>query len=162
MITVLLITACIIFFLLGRGYQFNVDNKKIHLENALIYQKKLFEMCREENRKNGRDVNAFFVNNGIKRIVIYGMGYYYNLFKEDIREDEFEAVYLADKNYAQLAKELGRHVYSPQEMKELDFDAVIVTPLPYFQEIARELRKQGLEKKIISYGDLVFNARKEF
>lgn len=125
------------------------------------YQKRLFDSCMRENREHGVKLDGYFLRNGYKRIVVYGMGVYQQEFLNDISPDNFDAVFLADKSARTLNKE-NEKVYGLEEVARQDFyDAIVVTSYNHAKEIEKELREAGVKKEIISYRTLVMNATKE-
>ncbi len=151
----------ILFFLLGRAYEFSSNNKRIYPKTWLDYQTKLLYAASNANQEEGRTLQPFFVNNDYKRIVIYAMGIYYDPFIQNINKEYFDEIYLADANNIQCSKKLGEKVYSKEELSKLSFDVIVVTSVAHFGEIAKELKELGITKEIVSYSDLVFNVSKE-
>ena len=66
-------------------------------ENKSMYQNNLLKEWEKENLMAGRKLDSYFINNGYKKIVIYGvMGQYYEKFRYSIREERFDKIYLMD------------------------------------------------------------------
>lgn len=125
------------------------------------YQKRLFDSCMKENQEQGVKLDGYFLRNGYKRIVVYGMGAYQEAFLDDISRDNFDAVVLADKGAKTLYKK-NEKIYSLEEVARQDFyDVIVVTSYNHAKEIEKELRDLGVQKEIISYRTLVMNATKE-
>lgn len=151
----------ILFFFLGRTYEYLANNKRVLATSWLQYQTHHLYEAMKGNQEKGITLDGFFVNNSYKRIVIYAMGIYYNPLIENINKEYFDKIYLADANNIQLSKKLGQKVYAKEELPELSFDVIVITSVAHFQEIAEELKELGVTKEIVSYSDLVFNASKE-
>lgn len=152
----------VIAFFAGRVYQFYSALRKRYFGDWLRYQKNLLSDCKKTNREEGRTLDAFFTNRGYKNIVILGIGaQYYFDFTRDINLDIFETVYLADGNRDTVQKNFEEKVYSKEELRDLEFDVIVVTSLSHFVEIDRELKKLGITKEIVAYSDLLYNAAKE-
>lgn len=151
-----------IAFFAGRVYQFFSNLRKRYFSDWLQYQKTLLADCLRTSRLEGRTLDAFFINRGYKNIVILGVGaQYYFDFTQDINLDIFENVYLADGNRDAVQKNFEKKVYSKEELTDLEFDVIIVTSLSHFVEIDRELKALGIDKEIVAYSDLLYNAAKE-
>ena len=152
----------IIFFFLGRAYEFSANNKRQYPVHWLEYQTKCLQDAMNANKEKGRTLQPFFTNNEHKRIVVYGIGgIYFDFFSSDIDKQYFDEIYLADSNNAEYSKKLGKKIYAKEELLELLFDVIVVTSVSHFQEINNELKELGISKEIVSYSDLVFNASKE-
>ena len=52
-------------------------------------------------------------------------------------------------------------MYTIDELVKEPIDAVLVTSVIYYDEIQREFITKGMKCPIISYQDLVYNAKKE-
>lgn len=116
----------------------------------------------ERNRNERRNMFLFFLNNNYYNIAIYGVsGIYYDSFIQDTMMRGFRNVYLADKCAAELSKQKGEKVYTKEELKTLDLDAIVITSDTHFKEIKEELDALQLNASIFSYRDLVYNLRKE-
>lgn len=151
-----------IAFFVGRVYQFCSGLRKRYFQDWLQYQKTLLSDCLRTNRLEGRTLDAFFINRGYKNIVILGVGaQYYFDFIHDTNLDIFEKIYLADGNRDGVEKNFEEKVYSKEEVIDLEFDVIVVTSLSHFAEIDRELKALGIEKEIVAYSDLLYNAAKE-
>lgn len=158
----LILLFSLIAFLAGRIYQFFSNLRKMYLVDWLQYQKTLLADCLKTNRLEGLTLDAFFINRGYKNIVILGVGspYYFN-FMQDINLNIFENCLLADGNSDRIQRNFKEKIYSKEELADLDFDVIVVTSLSHFVEINRELKALGIEKEIVAYSDLLYNAAKE-
>ncbi len=116
----------------------------------------------ERNRNERRNMFLFFLNNNYYNIAIYGIsGIHYDSFIEDTMLRGFRNVYLADKYAVELSKQKGEKIYTKEELKALDLDAIVITSDTHFKEIKEELDALQLNTNIFSYRDLVYNLRKE-
>lgn len=153
------IVIAFLFFFAGRAYQMLFLENINQYQNHVNYQKRLFEEQIEINRQKGEKLDAFFVNRNIRRIVIYGLGPYYQEFLHDVSVQIFDEIFFSDGNPEACENE-GK-IYSKMELLQLDFDAVIVTSLSHYLDIREDLLKLGIEQDIYSYSDIVYNSSKE-
>lgn len=104
-------------------------------------------------KREGKSLSKYFEDNYLKNIAIYGLGnlgqeVYYELLKLD----NIKILYGIDKNSRNLSIDDFK-ILSPNEPLE-KVDAVIVTPLQYYNEIEETLNKIGI-KNVISIEDIV-------
>lgn len=153
----LIIILCVICFFAGRLFEFLSNENEREEMDRLTYQKKMLSVWEERIYS----LSDYFKNNDIHKIAIYGLGFYYNNFMQKVTDVEFDEIYLSDGNALNKQKEFSEHIYTKQELVNLDFDIVVVTSVAHYLDIKRELSDLGVEKDIISYSDLVYNAMKE-
>lgn len=104
-------------------------------------------------KREGKSLSKYFEDNYLKNVAIYGLGnlgqeVYYELLKLE----NVKVLYGIDKNARNLSIDNFK-ILSPNEHLE-KVDAVIVTPLQYYNEIEEALDKIGI-KNIISIEDIV-------
>ena len=119
------------------------------------YRVRLFEKKYNEFIKDNLSLMPYFDNEGITKVVVYGLGFYYTKFIDLIDEDRLTIVY-GDKN-----NDASRDILSLEEIIKTDADLIIVTAITYFDEIYSSFRKLGEKRLIISFQDLLFNAERE-
>lgn len=104
-------------------------------------------------KREGKNLGKYFEDNYIKKVAIYGLG---NLGQEVYWElsnlKDIKVLYGIDKNAKTLNID-GLKIISLDETLE-EVDAVIVTPLQYYNEIEESLNEKGI-KNVISIGDIV-------
>lgn len=86
--------------------------------------------------QDGKSVKDFFVENNYKTVAIYGYHYIGERLFEELRKNGIEVKYAIDQNRSGLQADI--------EVKKLEddleeVDAVIVTPVFYFNEIEDKL-----------------------
>lgn len=74
---------------------------------------------------------------------------------------KLEQVILGDKNGELLSRKLKTKVYNIEELKNINFDAVVVSSSIYYLAIKKEFEDADIMVPIISYEDLIYNAGKE-
>lgn len=160
-ISIVIVLAILLTYFVGyaRGYLFHCDS----FGEELAGEKRATFLAewRKDNHVQQRDMAVYFVNRGITRIVIYGLGRYYHEFKEDLLTNPFSDIYLADRNASYMSTDNNQRFYGMNEIKDLDFECIVVTSLAHFTEIRKELIAIGIDKPIVAYSDLVFNLTKE-
>lgn len=158
---VISVVGIMVGFLLGVFLTMKFCNKVNYQGRFERYQKQLFDSCMKENRSYGITLDGYFLRNQYRRVVVYGLGVYYEEFLKDISDGTFDEIHLADRS-AKTLRIGGKRVYSITEVAERDFyDCIVVTSYNHAKEIEKELRELGVKKEIISYRDLVINATKE-
>lgn len=83
----------------------------------------------------GISLEKYFMENGYKRIAIYGIGYLGELLSEELSLTMVEVVCYIDKKGGSF---LGKRVYMPNE-KYPEFDAVIVSVVQWYEVVLKEL-----------------------
>lgn len=154
----LILILCFFSFFWGRVFEFFVIEKRNYSVKKRMYSIKLLR----EKEKQVSSIANYFQNNNVKRIVVYGLGLYYNNFMERIKDCNFENIYLADGNALCKQEEFLEKVYTKSELLCMDFDVIVVVAATvYYESIKEELKLLGIEKDIIAYSDLIYNDMKE-
>lgn len=105
-----------------------------------------------EVKQEGKNLAEYFKREGYRTVAIYGMHYAGERLYEELKNTEIEVKYGIDKNAETIYSELDiYHVDADLEQ----VDAVVVTPIFFFDEISK-----GLEEKfdcpIISLEDVLY------
>ncbi len=162
MAVILTIIGIIIGVLAGAVWACIYCGKDYRMTSLQKSEKSMLEYWINRNQNEGRNMSLFFVNNDYYNIAIYGAsGIYYDSFVQNTKMRCFQNVYLADRRAAELSEEKDQKVYTKEELKTLDLDAVVITSDIHFEEIKEELDALELDADIFSYRDLVYNLRKE-
>lgn len=162
------ITFCIILILISSicyflGYEEGVFEQVMEQRKNKAEQKwnenfsKQSEIIRQENIP----LENYFINRKMKRIAVYGLDRYYFELLDNFDVNRLETIYLGDRNKKDKQELLSRRVYTIDELVKESVDAVLVTSVAHYDEIRREFEKKGMECPMISYQDLVYNAKKE-
>ena len=128
-----------------------------------IYNKEQFAYERNTLLKwlemaiNHREVEFFFHKNGFKKIAVYGVRGFGELFYKHIKKSSIEIACFVDRDHASYPEGVdGIPVYSIKELSKLYFDAVVVTPVFYFNDILNNLADNGVDlNKIVSLNMVV-------
>lgn len=115
------------------------------------------EIVRQENIP----LENYFVNRNLKRVVVYGLDRYYFELLENFDASGFETIYLGDCNKEDKQELLSQRVYTIDELVKESVDAVLITSVAHYGEIRREFEEKGMKCPMISYQDLIYNAKKE-
>ena len=87
---------------------------------------------------NGNNLERYFIENNIKNIAIYGMGFLGNHLLRELENSIVEVSYIIDKNKDKLNLENTKGVILGEELPETE--AIVVTPVQFFDSIYMELR----------------------
>lgn len=107
-------------------------------------------------KQEGKNLSSYFERNGYKRIAIYGMSYAGCTLYDELLNSDIEIAYLIDQNVQKamsLGKGFGAKFVSMDEPLE-EVDAIVVTPITFFEEIYKNLRKK-IECPIVSLEDII-------
>lgn len=103
-------------------------------------------------KQQGKNLAEYFEANGYKSIAIYGMSYAGESLVEELKDTGIEVKYGIDKNASNLYSAID--VYSMEDELE-SVDAVVVTPIFFFDEINEELN-QKFDCPIVSLEDILY------
>ena len=103
-------------------------------------------------KQEDKNISEYFEENNIKRIAIYGMSYVGERLIEELKVSNIEVAYGIDREAKALNMDV-EVVTLDDDLKEVD--AVVVTAITFFEEIAEKLEKK-LECPIISLEDILF------
>ena len=143
----------------GACIQCGKNHREVSLQQS---EKSMLEYWIQRNRDEKRNMFLFFLNNDYYNIAVYGArGRYYDCFMQDTALKCFRNIYLADRCAQQLSKETGEKVYTKEELRSLNLDAIVITSDLHYEEIKKELDVLQIGVDIFSYRDLVYNLRKE-
>lgn len=108
-----------------------------------------------EQMQDGKSIVSFFKKNNYRRIAIYGMHYIGERMLRELQDSSIEVVYAIDRRGANIKQSIP--VYNLQEGLE-DVDAIIVTPVYYFNQIEDEL-EEYFDCPIISFDEVLHEER---
>lgn len=103
-------------------------------------------------KQENKDIAAYLAQRGYKKIAIYGMNYVGETLYDELKGTEVEVVYAIDKNANGIYADIDV-VLPDSNLQEVD--AVIVTPIFFFEEI-EELLITKMEADIISMEDILY------
>lgn len=103
-------------------------------------------------KQEGKTITTFFTNNGYKKIAIYGMSYVGERVYDELKNSDIEVVYGIDKNADSLYSEI-EILHVNDDLPEVD--AVVVTPVFFFEEIREQLCEK-MQCPIISFEDILY------
>lgn len=146
----------------GIGGMLYLFRKTIQKEGNLQKRyKSYYELTNQwlNNQNEQKEMEAYFSENGLKKIAIYGMGTLGELFYKEIKKSGVEVVYFVDKN-AETPYYAMDHipVVNIEEIEnQPEVDAMIITPVYDFDEICKELERAGAaDRALISLEDIVY------
>lgn len=105
-------------------------------------------------KQSGKSLCQFFEDNRISEIAVYGMAELGELLCHELKETSVKVKYGIDRR-ASDKKESCVNVMDFNNSKEYhDVQAIVVTPIQYFDDIAKQLRKKT-DADIISLEDVI-------
>lgn len=110
------------------------------------------------NNRSGDKIIKTLSKNGYKSIGIYGLGSIASIVIDEIEGSDIKIKFIADKNNDSFIED-DVFVISPSEIINYydDIDAIIVTPIAYYDEIYNELDKLNVSEKLVSLQDIIFD-----
>ena len=90
-------------------------------------------------RSTGHQIETYLLGKGIKKVAIYGMKELGEILYDELKDSSVEVAYAIDRDAEYIFSDI--EVVSPEDdLKEVD--AVIVTAIHYYSEIADILEKK--------------------
>lgn len=103
-------------------------------------------------KQEGKSLKEYFLNNDLKTIAIYGMSYAGETLVDELKGSGITVLYGIDMRADSIYSDI--EIVSPEDnLKEVD--AVIVTPVYFFDEIEEMLGKK-MECPIVSLEDILY------
>lgn len=103
-------------------------------------------------KQDGKNLSTYFEKKGYKKIAIYGMNYVGETLLDELKETATEVAYAIDKKADRIHAEI--EVYTAGD-DLASVDAVVVTPITFFDEIEEEMSKK-VDCPIISLEDILY------
>lgn len=103
-------------------------------------------------KQDGKNLSSYFVQKGYRKIAVYGMSYVGEALLQELQGSEIEVVYGIDRRAC--STKTGIAIVSPEESLD-SVDAVVVTAVSFYDEIAEKLRDK-MNCPILSIEDVLF------
>ena len=103
-------------------------------------------------KQDNKDIAAYLLEQGYKKIAIYGMSYVGETLYHELEGSGIEIAYAIDKKAEGMFADI--EVMSPDDVLP-EVDAVIVTPVFFFDEI-EELLVSKMNADIVSIEDILY------
>lgn len=103
-------------------------------------------------KQEGKNLSKYFEKNGYKSIAIYGMSYAGETLLDELKDSGIFVKYGIDKNADRISKGIDM-VTIEDDLQEVD--AVVITAITFFDEIAEELENK-LKCPILSLEDILY------
>lgn len=103
-------------------------------------------------RQEGKTLSEYFERNNYKNIAIYGMSYAGETLVDELKDSRICVKYGIDKKASRINKEIDL-VTMEDNLQEVD--AVVVTAITFFDEIAEKLEER-LNCPILSLEDILY------
>lgn len=130
--------------------QKKVDEKKALSDKHLSLFKMMNQWVRV--KQEGKKLETYFEANNISKIAIYGMNYAGETLVEELKGSKIQIAYGIDKRAKNLFADFP--IFSADEPLD-KVDAIVVTPITFFDQIEQELR-QKIDCNIISLEDILY------
>lgn len=103
-------------------------------------------------KQEGKNLAAYFEQNGLKKIAVYGMSYAGETLIEELRDTDIEVAYGIDKN--------ADKIYSTVDIITVDdsfekVDAVVVTAITFYDDI-KDMLCEKVDCPVISLEDVLY------
>lgn len=103
-------------------------------------------------KQEGKNLADYFEKQGYKSIAVYGMSYAGERLLEELKGSDIQVQYGIDKNADNIYMDVNI-VTMEDELKPVD--AIVVTPIFFFDDIEEEL-SQKIDCPIISLEDVLY------
>lgn len=131
----------------------NVGEKKKKVQAMSDKHLALFIMMKKwvEIKQEGKNLSEYFERSGYKNIAIYGMSYAGETLVNELKDTETSVKYGIDRNSGSIYADVD--VMSMEDDLE-EVDAIVVTAITFFDEIAEKLEEK-VNCPIISLEDIL-------
>lgn len=153
--SVITILATVVGTAIGAGVERNLGSKEIKKQRELANKHlNLYLLMNQWVRikQDNKSIAGYFEKYGYKEIAVYGMHYVGETFLNEILGTGIKVKYGIDKNADSIYSDV--EVISPDDDLE-QVDAVIVTAITYYEEIADQLSKK-MDCPIISIEEILY------
>lgn len=106
-------------------------------------------------KQHGKNLADFFERNSYKKIAIYGMNYVGKTLVQELEGTSIDVVAGIDKAASDTVGNVK--VYTPDNFSA-EVDAVVVTPITYFDDIA-DMMETKVTCPILSIEDIIFEMK---
>ncbi|MDE7431923.1 MAG: hypothetical protein K2N34_08425 [Lachnospiraceae bacterium] len=103
-------------------------------------------------KQTGKDIPAYLIKQGYKKIAIYGMNYVGQTLYDELKDSEVTVAYAIDKNADKTFVPVD--ILLPDDNLP-EVDAIIITAITFFEEIER-LLIQKTKADILSMEDILY------
>ena len=103
-------------------------------------------------KQEGKNLARYFEKNDYIKLAIYGMSYVGETLLEELEKTNIQVAYAIDRNLDGVYANIS--IVSPEGILE-EVDAIVVTAIASFDEIAEELYKK-IKYPVISLEDILY------
>lgn len=103
-------------------------------------------------KQKGRNLASYLEKDGYHKIAVYGMSYAGETLVDELNDTNIQVVYGIDKNADRIYADIN--IVSPDDELQ-SVDAVIVTPITFFEEIEEKLSEK-MDCPILSLEDILY------
>lgn len=122
-----------------------------------IYDYWMYLKIREQN------IDNYFVENGLKRIAIYGLNVLGNRLYDELKYGKTKVLFGIDKAAAAISYEIPIFSLEEREIEKYMemVDAVVVTPISAYEEIKKDITEK-FSVKVISFKDIIIQMIEQY
>lgn len=103
-------------------------------------------------KQEGKNLSSYFMDNGYKKIAVYGMSYAGETLIEELKGTEIEVAYGIDRNADSLYGDVD--IVSMDDSLD-EVDVIVVTAITFFSEIEEQLSRK-VNCPVVSLEDILY------
>ena len=109
------------------------------------------------NWRQGKNLGDYFKQYPYGKVAIYGAGDIGKLLYEEMKGSDCEVAYFIDKCAEGQTEEQGIRVILPDEIgQNQGIDAIIISSLADYEEIARDILERGILLPLVYLRDVIY------
>ena len=135
---------------IGKNIGKEIENKSVQSEKhlALFLMMNQWVLVKQE----GKNLASYFEKNNYRKIAVYGMSYAGERLLNELKGSGIEVAYGIDQNADGIYSEI--EIVTKEDTLE-PVDAIVVTPVFFFQEIEKDLAGK-VDCPILSLEDILY------
>lgn len=160
---IMLIAAFVVGAAATRFTKKDTKKEETHWKERADKFKTYYEVTTEwiQTMQNGGCIKEYFEKNKYRKVVIYGKGLLGELLYDEIsKTKDVEVICFVDKQSSgesQYEDEIP--IIMMEELKDKQYDIIVVTPVFAYSEIKQELQEIKRDSKIVSLQDVIIESR---
>lgn len=114
-----------------------------------------------DNMQGNRRIDAFLLENGYKKIAVYGKGTLGFLLYRELQNADVTIEFFMDQTADEYSSNVeGIPVIKKEELDKMEeVDAIIVTPIHAYENIRKDLEGMGVTIPVISLNEAILEAK---
>lgn len=142
----------------GAGATEKVEREKLNKMKMLSDKHlALYRMMNEwvKIKQKNKSIADYLEGQGYNKVAVYGMNYVGETLLTELKDTNVKVMYAIDQNAGNIYADV--EVVSPEAVLD-EVDAVIVTPITFFEEIETKISEK-LDCPIISMDDILYEIK---